>query len=146
MRQISTSIILAGTLVLAAGGALADSNTGTAAPQQARTLLDYHSGGEVSPEQMRLYGDAVFVKYDTDGDGYLSDEEWVVRSKAEIEAEGSDVVIFDDHALEAVDRDGDGRISHDEWSSEVDGYFGSLDLNNNGIVDEEELDAGRKPM
>jgi len=142
MRQLSTSLILAAALAVAAGGAAADGTTGAAPQQQARTLLDFHSGGDLSPEQMQLYGDEVFVKYDTDGDGYLSDEEWVVRSKAQIEAEGADVVIFDDHAVEAIDADGDGRVSHDEWSAEVQGYFGSLDLNNNGIVDQQEIDAG----
>ena len=61
----------------------------------------------------------------------------IVRNKAAVQAEGN-VVIFDDHSIEPVDVDGDGRISANEWNTDVQAYFGSLDLNNNGIIDYEE--------
>lgn len=99
-------------------------------PEGARVVID--------PSQARLGPEEVLVRYDTDRDGYLDDESWVIRTRAQIAAEGSDVIIFDDHALEAVDANGDGRISPNEWVVENGGYYGSLDLNNNGIIDSEE--------
>jgi len=99
-------------------------------PDGARVVID--------PSQARLGPDEVLVRYDTDRDGYLDDEAWVIRTRAQIAAEGSDVIIFDDHALEAVDANGDGRITANEWVVESGGYYGSLDLNNNGIVDSQE--------
>lgn len=150
MRPLSKSLLLATALAFAAPGvALACSDVDASYQgyhqhtegyhKHTQMLMDqYPEGAPVS--ELQAYGQQIFVRYDTDGDGYLSDEEPVLRNKAAVEAEGN-VVIFDNHAIKPVDADGDGRISHDEWNAEVGAYFGSLDLNNNGIVDSAEAGA-----
>ena len=78
--------------------------------------------------------DLFMVRYDTDGDGDLGDEQVVMRSRAQIEAEGN-VTLMESHAVEPVDSNGDGFVSADEWRAEHPAYLGSLDLNNNGTPD-----------
>lgn len=140
MRPLSKSFLLASALALGAGafaqGAAADCVTAPQHVQQVQMMMDQYPDG-VTADQAASYGEQVFVRYDTDGDGYLSDEEVIVRDKAAVQAEGN-VVIFDDHSIQPVDVDGDGRISANEWNTDVQSYFGSLDLNNNGIIDSEE--------
>ncbi len=147
MRNLSRSLLLATALGFGAGAALAtDVAPGT---QQAQMLMDNSkvASGQIQPVQPStysnqpvLYGDQIRVRYDTDRDGDYSDEVWVVRSKAEVLAEGN-VVVFDEHSVKPVDLNGDGRITADEWQVETPGYYGSLDLNNNGIIDSEEVSA-----
>lgn len=142
MRPLSKSLLLASALGLGAGAFSAGAAADCLQPQnvqQVQMMLDDYPDG-VTADQANSYGEEVFVRYDTDGDGYLSDEEVVVRNKAQVQAEGN-VVIFDDHSIEPVDADGDGRISADEWNTDVQAYFGSLDLNNNGIVDSAEASS-----
>jgi hypothetical protein len=121
MRQVTTSLLLAVGFALGAGagGALADT---------------YSTGSVIGQKG----SDEFYVRYDTDGDGSLADEVAVIRTRAQLEQEDNIVVLLEDHALEAVDVNGDGYIGANEWVAESGSYFGSLDLNNNGIVDEEE--------
>ncbi len=121
MRKVTTSLLLAAGLALAAGSGAA--------------LADTYSTGTVVGQKG---SDEFYVRYDTDGDGSLADEVAVVRTRAQLEQEDNVVVLLESHALEAVDVNGDGVIGANEWVAESGSHFGSLDLNNNGIVDEEE--------
>ncbi len=120
MRQFTTSLLMAATLALGAGGALADTITNGTGPGSMRA------------------SDEFYVRYDTNGDGSLADEQVVIRTRAELDAEPTKYYLFEDHSVEAVDMNGDGRISADEWVLETPADRGSLDLNNNGIPDGDE--------
>lgn len=117
MRKLMSSLVAAGVLALGAGAASAE------------TIV---SGAELAPRG----NDVFYVKYDTDGDGSLADEQMVMRTRAELEAERNEVILYENHAVEAVDLDGDGHI--DTWVMENQAMRGSLDLDNNGIPDGDE--------
>lgn len=123
MRKVMSSLLAAGltagALALGAGAATADT---------------YSTGNAVAPSP----NDVFYVRYDTDGDGSLADEQVVMRTRAQLEAEPHEVVLHEEHAVQAVDRNGDGFISSDEWVMEQGGMRGSLDLDNNGIPDGDE--------
>ena len=120
MRKLTTSLLTAASLALGAGGAFADTYSTGDGP------------GTWNPN------DTFAVRYDTDGDGSLADEQTVMRTRAELEAENIDAVLFESHAIEAVDMSGDGRISASEWVLETPYDRVSLDLDNNGIPDGDE--------
>lgn len=155
MRHLTT--ILAAALLLAPGSVLAqtggtagsEGGTGTAGMKgyQARELLEYHTEGDMTAEQFRLYGDETFVLYDTDGDGYLSDEEWMVRSEGVFEQGDSssevDIETWHADSMKYYDSDLDSRVSKEEWLTQNEGYYGSMDLNSDGVVDSIEVEAAR---
>jgi hypothetical protein len=109
MRKLTTSLLAAAAFALGTGGALADSMT----PQ---TGVDANS-------------EVYYVRYDTDGDGDLSDEQVVKRTRAEIDAEG---IVIVERGLEPFDYDNDGAV---DWFAMNPQDFGSLDLNNDGTPD-----------
>ncbi len=117
--------------------------------QQAHDLLESHTGATLSGDEIHAYGDDAFTGYDSDGDGYLSDEEWGTRNSAYWEMQTDTAADFDADAynndsLSAYDTDADGRVSKEEWDAQVDTYYGTLDTNGDGQVDQSELDAARK--
>lgn len=154
MRKVSTWMVTLAALSFGAGGALAADVTPQAANYGASNYADTATqpsaatpyGGEAyldprPKEAEQLPTDVFFVRYDTDGDGDLSDEETVMRTRAELEAEiagGKRIELHDDHSVRPIDRNGDGVISADEWVMENSAYRGDLDLNNNGIPDGQE--------
>src|SRR5690606_19701989 len=91
-----------------------------------------------SGDPTRQGSDVFYVRYDTDGDGDLADEQVVLRTRDQLAEEKANVVLYEDHALEAVDRNGDGFIGADEWVAERGAHLGSLDLDSNGIPDGDE--------
>jgi hypothetical protein len=109
MRKLTTSLLAAAAFALGTGGALADSMMPT-------TGVDANS---------QIY----YVRYDTDGDGDLSDEQVVKRTRAEIDAEGITIV---ERGLEPFDYDHDGAV---DWFAMNPQDFGSLDLNSDGVPD-----------
>jgi len=113
MFKLTTSLLAAAAFALGTGGALADSMTPQAVPQ---TGVDANS---------QVY----YVRYDTDGDGDLSDEQVVTRTRAEIDAEG---IVIVERGLEPFDYDRDGYV---DWFAMNPQDFGSLDLNNDGKPD-----------
>jgi hypothetical protein len=108
MRKLTTSLLAAAAFALGTGGALADS---------------------MSPTGVDANSETYYVRYDTDGDGDLSDEQVVKRTRAEIDAEGTPIV---ERGLEPLDYDRDGYV---DWFAMNPQDFGSLDLNNDGIPD-----------
>ena len=111
MRKVTIPFLMAAAVALGTGSAFADSMTTTG--------VDANS-------------DTYYVRYDTDGDGDLSDEQVVKRSRAEVEAEG---LVIIERGLEPFDYDRDGYV---DWFAMNPADFGSLDLNNNGIPDGQE--------
>jgi len=160
MRNVS--LCLAAALLLAPASGLAPSvmaqsgtagseagATGTAGMKnyQARELLEYYTEGDLTAEQFRGYSDEAFVVYDSDGDGYLSDEEWMVRSEGFFEEGDSsaevDIETWHADSLMHYDSDADSRVSKEEWLTQNEGYYGSMDLNSDGVVDSIEVEAAR---
>lgn len=113
MRKLTTSLLAAAAFALGTGGALADSMQPSGQPS---TGVDANS---------EIY----YVRYDTDGDGDLSDEQVVKRTRAEIDAEG---IVIVERGLEPFDYDNDGYV---DWFAMNPQDFGSLDLNNDGTPD-----------
>ena len=111
MRKVTTSFLMAAAVALGSSSAFADSMSTT--------------GVDANDE-------VYYVRYDTDGDGDLSDEQVVKRSRAEVEAEG---LVIIERGLEPFDYDRDGYV---DWFAMNPSDFGSLDLNNNGTPDGQE--------
>ena len=108
MRKLTTSLLAAAAFALGSGGALADS---------------------MSPTGVDANSEIYYVRYDTDGDGDLSDEQVVTRTRAEIDAEG---IVIVEQGLEPFDYDHDGHV---DWFAMNPEDFKSLDLDNDGTPD-----------
>lgn len=136
-------------LQLAQSGNAGDAGGPQAMPnQQAHDLLESHTGATLSGDEIHAYGDDAFVGYDSDGDGYLSDEEWGTRNNAYWElqqdmASDFDPDVYGSETMTYYDVDADGRVSKEEWDTQVDSYYGSLDIDGSGTVEQDELDAAR---
>lgn len=76
-----------------------------------------------------------FAGLDTDGDRFLSDEEWLVGYNYFYE----DYLIYDD--LAAVDSDGDGFVEYVEYYDALydSAYFTDIDLDADNYISEYEL-------
>ncbi len=162
---IATALLLSGTSAFAmeaavgpqlaqnaggAGGGAAGSGTAGTKGYQARELLEMHSDGPMTMDQMQAYSDEAFVGYDADGDGYISGDEWMFRSESLMEQGDTsaelDIETYATESLGIYDIDGDGQVSRDEWNLQTGNYYHSLDTNQDNALDEAEIDAGRSTM
>ncbi len=146
--------IFAAALLLSGTSALAQDAGQAGGPnampgQQAHDLLESHSGGPLTNEAYHGYADEAFTGYDSDQDGYLSNEEWSARNRTYFETRyGTDGPYgynsYGSTTLNAYDADGDGRISEQEWNTRGETYYGAMDADGDGYLDQDEWMTGNQ--
>ncbi len=91
--------------------------------------LDDDSDGKLSPDELSMIARARFDQLDRDDDGVLSYEEF-----REMESQRDPVATF-----RRLDTDDDGRLGGDELPEWLRARFESVDTNNDGFIDEDEM-------
>jgi Ca2+-binding EF-hand superfamily protein len=149
--KISLSTCALAMVALIAGPALAGDNPKSDAPTEPHGIMraDANGDGKVSKEEAAALHDKVqgdwFAKTDTDGDGYLTQEE-IRQARAtrrgHVRGEMKDRMA--DRFKEA-DANNDGQISLDEAQAKMPRLaerFTTLDTDKNGLLSQEELKHG----
>lgn len=127
MRKIwlMAAFALTATPALAQGGGMA-----------ARlAAVDLNHDGAITRTEAQQARAAMFVRTDTNGDGYLSEAE---RNAAANGAGGRGP------GLGEADTNNDGRVSRDEMMNQPYRMFDRLDGNNDGVISSQEMQAVRR--
>ena len=103
--------------------------------------LDTNGDGSITASDLEAAGDARFAELDADGNGQVSEEEFVARSMA-LAAERAATM------FERLDADGDGALSRDvlearsgRGSGMAERMIQRADADGDGAVSQEEFDA-----
>jgi len=98
-------------------------------PEATFQRLDDDDDGALSPAELSMIARARFDQLDRDGDGVLNFDEFLeMRSRRDPAA-----------TFRRLDTDGDGRIAGDELPEWLRARFESVDTNDDGFVDEDEM-------
>jgi len=130
--------LIPATLVLTATAALAQTTPG----DQFLQSWDLDGNGAATLEELREMRGNVFMAFDADQNDILDAEEYVYFDEARAndvagyEAEQRDQMqaVADGMSLTASDRDGDGVVGREEFLAGTDGWFASLDKNEDGGI------------
>ena len=109
------------------------------------------------PGQGARKGRHMLKRFDANGDGQISRDEWKGKPQAfdRLDRDHNDVITADELAaarqmhrqrmverLEKMDANRDGIISRQEWTGKLE-VFDRLDQNHDGMLTREELQSGR---
>lgn len=139
MEKNTTKILLASTLiVLGAGVAFAQDRGGE---RPSFETLDVDGSGEITAEDLAALRDQRFAELDTNGDGTVSQDEFVAAQAARTEERAAQM-------FERLDADGDGTLSRDVIENGRRGGFGErmlsrLDGDDSGGISAEEFEEAR---
>ncbi|MCB1492725.1 MAG: EF-hand domain-containing protein [Rhodobiaceae bacterium] len=111
---------------------------------------DLNGDGKVTLEEAKERRGDVFASFDTNEDGYLDAEEYVMFD----EARANDMAEAGGHQrgmrnaaegmrLEMNDVDGDGKVSRDEFLGRAKDWLAFLDSNGDGVVTTDDFGRGR---
>ena len=159
-----TAIILLSS-ALALGAGVAHAADATPQPQTSTTSQpipdlwpegsDADGDNRISHEEAMMLSSKTYTRYDFDGDGYISMQEWrmviddrvaVARQQNPAVKTPSDMDGFTSQTFHTHDVDNDGRISRAEWDDRVTQHFAQIDANGDGMIDEPEAGAIVKPQ
>ena len=128
---------LAAIAILASAPVMAGQNSG---PGLDFSQLDANGDGQITKAEVKAFGAAEFAKADADGDGSLTLEELIPRAKAD-RARKMDKRA--NRMLKRLDSDGSGTIELSEMEEKQGGMrmFDSTDVNEDGVISQEEFDA-----
>ena len=115
--------------------------------------MDVDGDGNVTVEEAKTNAADHFKKMDTDGDGLVTKEEMVTRFKdhrsdktaLSPEKEAKMKSFFDKKFTES-DTDGDGSISEAEFVTKSEKHLQKLDVDGDGVIEKEEVDAQMQEM
>jgi Ca2+-binding EF-hand superfamily protein len=106
--------------------------------------FDADGDGRVTLEEFQAAGEARFATLDADGDGRISAEEFAA---ARPEGRRAGRPQADENrprrGLARMDADGDGYVSKAEFEAARMARFNALDANGNGVIDADEIPAPR---
>ena len=130
--------LIPAVLVLNATAALAQTTPG----DQFMQSWDLDGNGAATLEELREMRGNVFAAFDADQNDILDAEEYVYFDEARAndvagyEAEQRDQMqaVADGMSLTASDTDGDGVVGREEFLAGTDGWFASLDKNEDGGI------------
>ncbi len=132
-------------LILALGIAavpITASAKGGHGPRATFEELDQNNDGQITQAEMDAHAAARFAAADTNGDGSLSAEELMARSKEGAEDRMTKRV---NRMVEHLDTDGNGLISADELSARKAKHGGNrlqrMDADNSGGISKEEFET-----
>lgn len=142
MRNVLLALsCVAGLFVVGAAQAAADQSGNQAQFEK----LDQNGDGRVSMGEYENYDfeenamPPLFSDTDLDGDGYISEREWVLYESGEAEAGAREMGVFED-----MDQDGDNLINKNEYQAYEYRYqpvgmqFSELDQDDDGLISERE--------
>lgn len=106
--------------------------------------LDADSSGEITAEDLESARTERFATMDTDGDGSISEAEFIAKAQATAEERAAAM-------FARLDADGDGVLSQDVLQSRSRGrdperMISRLDTDDSGGVSAEEFEAGMEKM
>jgi len=148
-------LILSSALALGAGVAQAADTT--AQPQTSTTsqpipnlwpeASDVDGDNRISQQEAMMLSDKAYARYDFNGDGDISVQEWrrviddraiaARQNNANVKLPG-DMNAFTSMTFNTHDVNNDGMISRAEWNGRVTQRFTTLDANNDGMIDDAE--------
>lgn len=138
---------LGAVLLLGTGVALAEDAPAKKGAGEHRAEMfmnrDLNKDGSISTDEMGQAAGNMFDQIDVNGDGQLSREEMDghhMKRRAERE-DARQRKHFDE-----LDADADGNVSRDEFVSKMNEHSSRADMNGDGKVTKEEMEARRKKM
>ncbi|MEL7150425.1 MAG: EF-hand domain-containing protein [Pseudomonadota bacterium] len=139
MEKNTMKILLASTMImLGAGVALAQEQRGEGMTFE---TLDVDGSGEITLEDLTALRDNRFAELDSNGDGSISQDEFVAHQVARSEERAA-------RMFERLDADGDGTLSRDVIENEGRGRSGErmisrFDEDNSGGISAEEFEEAK---
>jgi len=125
-KLVKTALVLGlslPTLVLAGGGFGTDGYL---------KRFDLNNDGQVTQEEINKVKSEQFAKYDSDGNGILSSEEWQAMRQDRVKERMA-------RRFAHHDSNGDGGISQEEFMSRATHMMDRLDSNGDHVIDKDEL-------
>jgi Ca2+-binding EF-hand superfamily protein len=141
----ATLKILAAALAITAGAGVAEARgPGVGNGPFDFGMMDADGSGEITVEDLDAMRANRFAEFDTDGDGLVSEAEFIAHAEARAAERAAEM-------FARLDADGDGTLSRDALESRMGGAPGErmlsrLDTDDSGGVSEEEFEAMRKRM
>lgn len=143
MNNATFKIVLASTLIALGTGAAMAKGPGGGERMNFETL-DVDGSGEITLEDIAALRDNRFGEMDTDGDGSVSQAEYVAAAAANAEERAA-------AQFERLDADGDGSLSRDVLEARGRGQMGErmlsrLDTDESGGISAEEFEIAKERM
>lgn len=132
--------LIAATAIALAGGSAYARSERHGAPIDFETL-DTDGNGEITRAEMQDRGAARMARADSDGDGFLTQQELEASAVERAQA-------FASRMIERHDADADGRLSAEELAKpdRADRRFNRVDKDGDGAITKAEFDAARDKM
>lgn len=136
--------IIAGSIALTAGAAMAQKSGGMHRAPISFEQADQDGNGEISKEEFSARHEARFNDADANGDGSLDRDELLGSARKSAEQRV-------DAMIERFDENGDGVLSQDELpqprqSKRADKAFDRMDKDENGSISKAEFDEAKERM
>ena len=110
---------------------------GDRGPDAMFEAFDLNADGQVTREEVDQFRADRFAEVDTNGDGTVSEAEFVAHAQARAAERAAE-------RFSALDADGDGALGPDVLAStQLGDMFARLDQNDDGVITQDELSARR---
>jgi hypothetical protein len=134
MERFAGFALIAAALAVGAPQALAEGAGGHG--ERMLQHLDLNRDGAVTPDEAGAVRTARFLRWDSDGDGVITEAEMLAATQARVARRIA-------KKFARMDRNGDGRIERAEFDDIGAARFARLDKDGDGRVSREEIRAGR---
>jgi hypothetical protein len=134
MKRFAGCALIAAALAVGVPQALAEGAGGHGERMLQR--LDLNRDGAVTPDEAGAVRAVRFLRWDSDGDGVITEAEMVAAAQARVARRIA-------KKFARMDRNGDGRIERTEFDDIAAARFARLDTDGDGRVSREEIRARR---